>query len=188
MIYNICVCAHLVWLRRFTFGLGRCDHSTVWKGSTVDVSAAKPCGWGDRCKRQRSHNVQCKRQGSLDHLQRAADFEMRFRKILRQAAPIFVVRVWFTWCLILLRGICVVLWCLFVESSSAWIIRIWQLWNKSFLGNSCLNWCLYYVPGTCLSSIFGVEPPKTRPNFQSKQGAPFGFQVVILLVMEKSIS
>ena len=28
-------------------------------------------------------------------------------------------------------------------------------------------------------SIFeGFSPPKTRPKFQSKQGAPFGFQVV----------
>ena len=37
----------------------------------------------------------------------------------------------------------------------------------------------YYVPGTQTTSIFKGQPPKTRPNIQSKQGAPFGFQVFI---------
>ena len=31
-----------------------------------------------------------------------------------------------------------------------------------------------YIPGTCVSSILGVEPSKTRSNFQSKPGS-FGF-------------
>lgn len=66
-------------------------------------------GWGDRCKRQRNHGVPCERKWWLHHVQCAADFEMRFRRILREAAPIFVVRVWFTWCLILLHGSCIVL-------------------------------------------------------------------------------
>ena len=55
----------------------------------------------------------------------------------------------------------------------------------------CLQWLLYklrigisednmyiYIPGTCLSSILGVEPSKTRPKLQAKQGS-FGFQVYI---------
>ena len=36
-----------------------------------------------------------------------------------------------------------------------------------------------HIPGTCLSSIFSLDPSKTRPTFQSKQGAPFGFKVYI---------
>ena len=36
-----------------------------------------------------------------------------------------------------------------------------------------------YITGTCLSSILGVEPSKTRPKLQAKQGSPFGFQVYL---------
>ena len=36
-----------------------------------------------------------------------------------------------------------------------------------------------YIPGTPMTSIFEGQPPKTRPKLQSKQGAPFGFQVEI---------
>ena len=32
-----------------------------------------------------------------------------------------------------------------------------------------------HIPGTCLSSIFSLDPSKARPTFQSKQGAPFRF-------------
>ena len=32
-------------------------------------------------------------------------------------------------------------------------------------------------PGTQMTSIFEGQPPKTRPKFQPKQGAPFRFQV-----------
>ena len=39
-----------------------------------------------------------------------------------------------------------------------------------------------YIPGTQMTSIFEGQPPKARPNFQSKQGAPFGFQVFIWVV------
>ena len=39
------------------------------------------------------------------------------------------------------------------------------------------KWPFYIAPGTCLSSIFGLEPSKRRPKLHSKQGAPFGLQV-----------
>ncbi len=35
-----------------------------------------------------------------------------------------------------------------------------------------------------MTSIFEGQPPKTRPKFQSKQGAPFGFQVYIYIAYE----
>ena len=37
-----------------------------------------------------------------------------------------------------------------------------------------------YIPRAPMTSIFeGTQPLKTRPKLQSKQGAPFGFQVYI---------
>ena len=39
------------------------------------------------------------------------------------------------------------------------------------------KWPFCIAPGTCLSSIFGLEPSKRRPKLHSKQGAPFGLQV-----------
>ena len=57
-----------------------------------------------------------------------------------------------------------------------------MVWKMIFLFQGCilrfhvnLPGC---VPGTCLSSILGLQPPKTRPKLQSKQGS-FGFQVYI---------
>ena len=38
-----------------------------------------------------------------------------------------------------------------------------------------------YIPRTQLTFIFGGQPSKTRPELQSKQGAPFGFQVYIYM-------
>ena len=38
-----------------------------------------------------------------------------------------------------------------------------------------------YIPRTQLTFIFGGQPSKTRPELQSKQGAPFGFQVYIYI-------
>ena len=40
--------------------------------------------------------------------------------------------------------------------------------------NTCVIILTYLEPQ--LTPIFEGQPPKTRPNFQSKQGAPFGFQ------------
>ena len=54
------------------------------------------------------------------------------------------------------------------------IVGIWAIWD---LRNHQFS---LYIPGTQMASIFeGTQPPKTRPNFQSKQGAPVGFQVYI---------
>ena len=37
-----------------------------------------------------------------------------------------------------------------------------------------------YIPRTQMTSVFeGTQPPKRRPKLQSKQGAPFRFQVYI---------
>lgn len=101
-------------------------------------------GWGDRCKRQRNHGVPCERKGSLNRLQRAADFETRFRRIPRQAAPIFcrkgVVHLMSHFASWQLHSSMIRV---SVESFSAWIMRIWQLWNMFFLVNSCLiNVCV----------------------------------------------
>ena len=43
----------------------------------------------------------------------------------------------------------------------------------------CINFSLdsFYNPRAPMTSIFeGRGPTKTKPKFQSKQGAPFGFQ------------
>ena len=40
---------------------------------------------------------------------------------------------------------------------------------------------IYIIPGTQMTCIFEGQLHKTRPKLQPKQGAPFGFQVIIYL-------
>ena len=44
-----------------------------------------------------------------------------------------------------------------------------------------------YIPGTQMTSVFEGQPPKTRPKLQSKQGAPFGFQVWLFQLDEPNL-
>ena len=49
--------------------------------------------------------------------------------------------------------------------------------------------CIYMIiPGTCLSSIFGLQPPKTRPKLQPKPGSSKGSRFSPLKINMEHIS
>ena len=72
--------------------------------------------------------------------------------------------------------------CRITSTSITFLVECFGLFMLEFYPNGSMVIMVYiYIPGTQMTSIFEGQPPKTRPKFQSKQGAPFGFQVYLHL-------